>query len=458
MADSNPVVSRLKFWFGPLATSQLWLKTSHLLLDLPVGLIGLYFARFISAVATGNNTFAGGIIIALFGIPLIAGVVLMGRLFAALGRKRSQIFLKQSFPAPTKFNFNGSRWMKLLDALRDEAGWKGLLYAAISLPLGIINFAITLFLWIIAIPLSSTVIFIWFIPRGSPHVFIWDSLSVGRQRIINIINSALRHWHNMTNIETLGLGIGLTLIGVGLLIVIPRVINFLATIDRTLIRILCTPNPNSFLSKRVIELEESRSASVQGAASELRRIERDLHDGAQQHLVSVAMQLGMAKERLNEETDSEIAELITSAHRDAKQAIVELRDLVRGIHPSVLTDRGLDAAISALAGRCTVSVEVKNAIRERLPQSVEATAYFVIAESLTNISKHSQATHATLHLSKERNRIVIEVTDDGIGGAHDDTEGGLRGLRDRVRSIEGDMTISSPTNGPTRILVNLPCE
>jgi signal transduction histidine kinase len=166
----------------------------------------------------------------------------------------------------------------------------------------------------------------------------------------------------------------------------------------------------------------------------------------------------MAKERLTETTDPEIAELITSAHKDAKQAIVELRDLVRGIHPSVLTDRGLDAAISALAGRCTVPVDVKYEIHERLPLSVEAAAYFVVAESLTNISKHSQATHADLHLSKERNRIVIEVTDDGIGGAHDDTEGGLRGLRDRVRSIEGDMTISSPVGGPTRILVNLPCE
>ena len=264
-------------------------------------------------------------------------------------------------------------------------------------------------------------------------------------------------WPGVSGWNAFGFALGLTIIDLFLLAATPRVTNVLAKFDQLLIRSLCSTSPKGLLNQRVKALEESRSASVQSAASELRRIERDLHDGAQQHLVSVAMQLGMVKERLSDETDPETVELITSAHRDAKQAIVELRDLVRGIHPTVLTDRGLDTAVSALAARSPIPVDVQNDVTERLPQAVEATAYFVIAESLTNIAKHSQATQATVRLSKEMNRIVIEVTDDGIGGAQDGTEGGLRGLRDRVRSIEGDMTISSPLNGPTRIIVNLPC-
>jgi signal transduction histidine kinase len=198
---------------------------------------------------------------------------------------------------------------------------------------------------------------------------------------------------------------------------------------------------------------------VESADSQLRRIERDLHDGAQQRLVSLAMDLGIAKDRLAADGDPRSAELVARAHDQAKQAIVELRDLVRGIHPAILTDRGLDAAVSSLASRCPVPVTVSFELDQyrRLPPPVEATAYFVIAEALTNVAKHSHATSASVHLRELTGTLVLEVCDDGVGGALNDHGGGLQGLRDRVAGAEGELRISSPVGGPTVLVVELPC-
>jgi signal transduction histidine kinase len=211
----------------------------------------------------------------------------------------------------------------------------------------------------------------------------------------------------------------------------------------------------------VTELEESRDASVSASAAELRRIERDLHDGAQQRLVSLAMNLGMAKERLDAVDDPRARELVGQAHEEAKQAIVELRDLVRGIHPAVLTDRGLDAAVSAVAARCPVPVKVRSDLPGRLPSTCEATAYFVVAEALTNVAKHSGATSAKVDLSvrpgDRGDVLVAEVSDDGVGGAVDTGSGGLHGLADRVRAVEGSLRVASPTGGPTTIFAEVPC-
>lgn len=435
-AESIKTAGVLKRWYAPLATSKLWLQTTHLLFDLPIGIIDF------TAVITFLSL-SGGLVVTLIGIPLLAATVLMGRLIATVERNRSQIFLGDNPPAPTAFNFKSASLNTMWAALKDAEGWKGLLYGVILMPLGIINFTIAVVMWSLSIGFTFAFATFWLAPRGNGNGFYWITHQ-GR-------------WHQVSDWVNLGLGVGLTLFGLFLLGLTPRIINGLASLDRMLIRALCSPSTKGLLNQRVSALEDSRSASVQGAATELRRIERNLHDGAQQHLVSVAMQLGLAKERINDETDPQIAELVTSAHKDAKQAIVELRDLVRGIHPAVLADRGLDAAVSALAARSPIPVDVKNEVQRPLPTQVEATAYFVIGESLTNIAKHSQASEASVRLSEENDRLVIEVKDNGIGGAHNVPDGGLSGLRDRVRSIDGDMTISSPAHGPTRITVTLPC-
>lgn len=211
------------------------------------------------------------------------------------------------------------------------------------------------------------------------------------------------------------------------------------------------------LAEHAAELAASRTRLTAAADEERRRIERDLHDGAQQRLVSVAMNLGLAKEHIAEADDPRARELVERAHEEAKQAIVELRDLVRGIHPAVLTDRGLDPAVSALAARCPVPVTVQSDLARRLPAVTEAAAYFVVAEALTNVAKHSGATAASVRLTDRGDTVVVEVHDDGNGGATEREGGGLQGLRDRVRAVDGRLRIASPEGGPTTLIAELPC-
>jgi signal transduction histidine kinase len=210
------------------------------------------------------------------------------------------------------------------------------------------------------------------------------------------------------------------------------------------------------LTERVEELTESRSAVMRAMHMERRRIERDLHDGAQQRLVSLAMDLGRAREKL--ETDPEGARrIIDQSHEQAKEVLTEMRELVRGIHPAVLTDRGLDAAISAIAGRSPIPVEVDVRLKERLPEEVEGTAYFVIVEALTNVTRHSGATAAKVQVYRDGNWLRITVEDNGRGGADPAKGTGMRGLRDRIAALDGSFAFSSPEGRGTRISVEIPC-
>ncbi|WP_026425053.1 sensor histidine kinase [Actinokineospora inagensis] len=220
------------------------------------------------------------------------------------------------------------------------------------------------------------------------------------------------------------------------------------------------PDRTQDLTAKAERLQASRARGVDAAEAERRRIERDLHDGAQQRLVAVAMGLGRAKSKLD--ADPVLAKaLIDEAHADAKLAVAELRDLARGIYPAVLGDRGLDAALSSLAAKCPVPVEVRVTVDPRPPAAVESTAYFIVGESLTNIAKHANASSVTVKVWRvERatgDQIVVEITDDGDGGAVLRSGGGLSGLADRAATIDGVMTVVSPIGGPTVIRADLPC-
>ncbi|MGX7827107.1 sensor histidine kinase [Actinokineospora sp. 24-640] len=211
------------------------------------------------------------------------------------------------------------------------------------------------------------------------------------------------------------------------------------------------------LTARAQRLQASRARGVDAAEAERRRIERDLHDGAQQRLVAVAMGLGRAKSKLDADPVGARA-LLDEAHADAKLAVAELRDLARGIYPAVLADRGLDAALSSLAARCPAQVEVHVDIQPRPPAAVESTAYFIVSETLANVAKHAQATTVLVRAWRDDDRVVVEVTDDGVGGAAVRQGGGLYGLADRAATIDGVMTVVSPFGGPTVIRADLPCE
>jgi signal transduction histidine kinase len=230
----------------------------------------------------------------------------------------------------------------------------------------------------------------------------------------------------------------------------------LAAVDRSVVRWLLGPHGQSDLARRVDELELSRSAAVSSAEAERHRIERDLHDGAQQRLVALAMDLGRARERFD--TDPARArQLVDEAHEEAKAALAELRNLARGIHPAVLTDRGLDAALSAIITRCPVPVTLDVDVPTRPPASVESAAYFVVAEGLTNVAKHAQATRVDLSIVLQNNRLVIHIRDDGLGGADALQGSGLSGLADRVSALGGWMRVLSPIGGPTSVMVEIPC-
>jgi signal transduction histidine kinase len=212
------------------------------------------------------------------------------------------------------------------------------------------------------------------------------------------------------------------------------------------------------LSARLVELAESRAGALAAHGAELRRIERDLHDGAQARLVSIALRLALAERRMPSDPGF-ATDLIRQAREGAEAAMGELRDLIRGLYPPVLADRGLITAVEALAARSPVPVTVTVNARtaERPPAAVEAAAYFAVSEALTNIAKHSGAAQAALDLGLDDDQLAIVVTDDGAGGADESRGTGLSGIRRRVAAFDGSLALSSPAGGPTVLTIRLPC-
>ena len=214
--------------------------------------------------------------------------------------------------------------------------------------------------------------------------------------------------------------------------------------------------PSKEFEERVSDLQSSRTRAVDSAEAERRRIERDLHDGAQQRLIAVAMSLGIARQRLDDDPESARL-LVGEAHDEVKSALKELRDLVRGIHPVILEDRGLDAALSAVIARCSVPVDLRVDVVERPVAAVESAAYFIVSEALVNVVRHAQATATTVEIARRGDRLTIAVADNGIGGADPSRGTGLQGLSDRVAAIDGWMQVVSPVGGPTTLMVEVPC-
>jgi len=209
------------------------------------------------------------------------------------------------------------------------------------------------------------------------------------------------------------------------------------------------------LRERVDDLRDARERIIEAADAERRRIERNLHDGAQQRMVGVALTLGLAESQLERDPAS-AARLIAQAREEAQLAVKELRELARGIHPALLSDRGLGPALEALAARAPVPVEVRGVPERPLPREIEAAAYFCTAEALTNVAKYAQASAAFVDVSVVGDRLRVHVHDDGVGGADPSSGSGLRGLRDRVDALDGRLEIDSPPGAGTRVTVEVP--
>lgn len=236
-------------------------------------------------------------------------------------------------------------------------------------------------------------------------------------------------------------------------LLVPRLARWHARLSRTLL----SPPKGARLTERVAELTASRAAALEAHGAELRRIERDLHDGTQNRLVGVVMHLGIAERAMHRDPESALP-LLLRAQNAASDALAELRGVVRSIYPPVLSERGLDGAVAALVARCSVPCALTVTELRRAPAAVESAAYFVVAEALTNIAKHSGAERAEVSLStREGELLVIEVFDDGHGGASEEGGTGLLGIRRRVTAFDGRTRLVSPVGGPTMLTVELPC-
>jgi signal transduction histidine kinase len=245
-----------------------------------------------------------------------------------------------------------------------------------------------------------------------------------------------------------------TVAGLALVGIAPWILRRVRRVDTRIARNLLGP---SRAERLLASVTESRGGLVAAADAERRRIERDLHDGAQARLVSLAMNLGLAQATRTDIPEDAMA-VIAEAHDETIKAIDELRDLIRGLHPAVLDDLGLDAALSALAARMPVPVSLRVNIPERASPTIEAVAYFIVSEALANIAKHAGASSAAVAVDRSAGLLKVVVTDDGIGGADPSRGSGINGLTQRVRSVDGTLCLDSPPGGPTIISVELPCE
>lgn len=247
-----------------------------------------------------------------------------------------------------------------------------------------------------------------------------------------------------------------TVAGLLVLAAVPALAGALVRLENVVGRAVLYVSRSEELERRVEDLTESRAGAVDAADAERRRIERDLHDGAQQRLVALALNLGLAKATLKD-LPPEARQVIEEAHRDAKEAIEELNSLVRGLHPAVLDELGLDAALSGLAARAPLLVRLWTDLPGRAAPAVEAVAYFVVSEALNNVAKHAEATRAEVDVTRLGEILRVVVADDGVGGADPARGSGLKGLAQRVRSVDGAFRMSSPVGGPTTMTVELPC-
>ncbi|KOG28861.1 sensor histidine kinase [Streptomyces resistomycificus] len=407
-----------------------WREFGYVLLSLPISIV--LFTYAVTMVSLG-----AGLLVTFLGIPVLAAGLAGCRAFGALERTRARALLglEVADPEPLRMNKHGVMpWIGAV--LKSGTSWRTLLYAVLHLPWAVFSFVVAVNLWVYGWALLTYPLWFWLFPVYGGQ----DGLQLYGDETHQI------YLDNPFEITVTAL--------VGLLFTLatPWIVRALTMVDRVMVHGLLGPTR---LSARVVELESDRGVVVDTAAADLRRIERDLHDGAQARLVALAMDLGLAKEKLAEDPQA-AARMVDDAHGEVKTALQELRDLARGIHPAVLTDRGLDAALSAVASRCTVPVQVEVDLRSRPAAAIEGIAYFTVSELLQNISKHARASWAAVDVWRVENRLMLQVVDDGVGGADTSAGSGLAGLAERLDAVDGILVVDSPAGGPTRVTAELP--
>jgi signal transduction histidine kinase len=376
------------------------------------------------------------------GLLVLTAAMRLSRRVGSLHRYLLRRLLGHRVEAPPPFQPGKGILGRLDKRLRDRAAWRGVWYSLIKAPVAVVQVYTVAVTATGLINLTYPVDWLLFHhPRGTGDpMAAAQPLPFGRNLEIN-------SWP-----ETFLAAI----VGVASVVAGAWLARGINAGDRMLIRRLLGP---STMAERVSELERTRTLAVEDAAAALRRVERDLHDGAQMRLAALAMNLGMAREKLGEEEDvggGTVRDLIDAAHRNAVDALADLRDLARGIHPPAL-DNGLASALATLAASSAIPASVSAAIAQRPAPAIETIAYFCAAELLANATKHSYANEITINILTERTGVLrLEISDDGIGGADATRGSGLSGLAQRVSTVDGRIEVSSPPGGPTMVTVLLP--
>jgi signal transduction histidine kinase len=410
----------------PWREQATWWSLTHLLLDVFVGSITFSVVITLLAVTVGL------LITFPLALPFAWLLFVLAHLLARLERSRIAALLGERLGDPVPPLQAQGWWRRLVERAKSGPRWREIAYLLLALPLGVFTTVLALEVWC----LSAALLFLPLYVNALPDDMAKLGLFAASQGFAALALSVL----------------GL----VGILLAAPWLTRTLARLDLAVARWLLAPRRKDVLDEKVTRLETSRAAAVDSAEAERRRIERDLHDGAQQRLVALAMDLGTARERLEHDPEGG-RQLVAEAHEEAKAALKEIRDLVRGIHPVILEDRGLDAALSAVVARSPVPVTLDVDVAERPPAAVESTAYFVVTEALTNVARHAEATRAVITIARAGDRLVVEVRDDGKGGAVMGQGTGLTGLRDRITALGGALHVVSPPGGPTTLLAEIPC-
>jgi len=412
---------------------QLGTDSGYVLLGFPVAVAGF-------VVLVVGLALSAGLLVTGLGFAIMAGTLLAARGFADLDRLSIGKVLRQQRVRPVyKLAAPGAGgWKKIFTPITDGQSWLDVTHGILRFPISVVTFAITVTWWAGAIGGLLYWAADGLIPRGPDNVELAELLGMG---------------------DSAAARIGLyTAIGVFFALSLPIVVRGCALMQATFARAMLTGVAE--MRSRITTLEGQRRAAVSAEATALRRLERDIHDGPQQRLVRLAIDLGRAQQQFD--ADPEAARrTLAEALAQTRETLDELRSLSRGIAPPILVDRGLPSALAALAGRGVIPVDLAvdpalGTPQGRLDPAVESTAYFVVAESLTNVAKHSRATACRVAVGPAGEVLRVEILDDGEGGAHVAKGHGLAGLADRVHAAGGRFEVTSPAGGPTMIRADLP--
>ena len=417
-------------------TRRVWSELGFFLLSSALAGAGLFIVAW---------TMGAGLILAItfFGFAIFALSLRCARGIGGMQRRLVRNMLGEAVEDPQAFVARPGFLGWLQSCLRDRVAWRAVAYLALKVPWSILGLFVAFSLWWDAFALLARPIF----DHGGGAAPVWGLAS-------NFFPSLSFSGGGLKG-ELAGL-----VLGAVFFFAAPWVMRGFVNVDRLLIRNLLGPDPTAM---RVRSLEQARTQTIDASAATLRRIERDLHDGTQAQLVALAMRLGMAKEKLEEDSEpvdlDRVRELVDAAHRGAKEAITELRDIARGIHPPAL-DIGLEGALATLAARSAVPTELSVDLSTRPTPAIEAIAYFCVAELLANVAQHAMASRASVSCAQQGSWLRLVVRDDGSGGAQLTTVGssssGLAGLTDRVHAVDGRLHLVSPPGGPTVVTVDLP--